>query len=139
VTFAICFDFPEAPGEPLFAGWAGDAPGFAPTLATAMRFDDWDVAERFLANSYGPSIGECGAVVEVAELMSAFSEREPQSLTVTPHADGARPELGSGGPSRSESADPPAAVVRAGLEAPTQWGDDEWYLPVPGPDTRRLP
>jgi hypothetical protein len=67
VKFAICFDFPEAPGEPLFAGWAGNGtPGFAPTLATAMRFDEWDVAERFLANSYGPSVGECGAVVEVA-------------------------------------------------------------------------
>jgi site-specific DNA-methyltransferase (adenine-specific) len=37
---------------------------------------------------------------------AALSEREPQSLTVTPHADGARPPLGSGWPSRSESAAP---------------------------------
>jgi hypothetical protein len=34
----------------------------------------------------------------------ALSEREPQPLSVTPHAGGARPPLGSGGPSRSESA-----------------------------------
>jgi hypothetical protein len=72
--------------------------------------------------------------------MSALFEREPQSLTVTPHADGARPALGSGGPSRSENAAPTAAAVRATLYLPTQWGHEErgdGYSPVRDPDVRR--
>jgi hypothetical protein len=62
--------------------------------------------------------------------MSVLSEREPQPLTAKPHADGTRPPLGSGGPSRSENTAPPAAVVRAALDAPTQWGGCD-------PDARR--
>jgi hypothetical protein len=61
--YLICFDFPEL-DEPVFAGWAGDAPGISPTMAGAMRFELEADAERFLANSYGPNIGEYGTVVE---------------------------------------------------------------------------
>jgi hypothetical protein len=43
-----------------------------------------------------------------------LSEREPQFQSVKPHAGGTRPPLGSGGPSRSESA---AAAIFPDLEA----------------------
>jgi hypothetical protein len=71
--------------------------------------------------------------------VTVLSEREPQSVTVTPHADGARPPLGSGGPSRSENTAPTAAAVRATLYLPTQWGHEErgdGYSPVRDPDAR---
>ncbi len=64
--YAICFDFPEMNGEPIFAGWANEAPGFAPKLDTAMVFETEQHAEQFLMLSYGP-IAECGTVVEVGE------------------------------------------------------------------------
>ena len=63
--YTICFDFPEMPGEPQFAGWFKGTPGFAPQLETAILFDDEETAQRFLDASYGPEIGECGRVVEV--------------------------------------------------------------------------
>ena len=44
-AYAICFDFPEAEGDPIFAGWFKGGLGFAPSLATAAT--------------------ECGTVVEV--------------------------------------------------------------------------
>jgi hypothetical protein len=65
MSYAICFDFPEAPGEPIYAGWAGDQLGFAPTLTTAATWGDEETAQRYLDN-YGPSIRECGVVVEVS-------------------------------------------------------------------------
>lgn len=65
MKFAICFDFPEMP-DPLFAGWLHDgALGFAPTLKTAARFENWDAAERTIANSYGDETGQFASVVEV--------------------------------------------------------------------------
>ena len=67
MTYAICFDFPDAAGDPLFAGWLKDGGiGFSPTLEKAARFETELVAERVLANSFGSAIGEFGSVVEVA-------------------------------------------------------------------------
>lgn len=66
VNFAICFDFPEN-DDPVFAGFAGDALGFAPTLRTAVKFDRETDAERTLQNGYGPSTRPYGVVVEVCE------------------------------------------------------------------------
>jgi hypothetical protein len=63
--FTICFDFPELEGEPQFAGWYKGTPGFAPSLASAMLFDDEETAERFLNGSYAAETAECGRVVEV--------------------------------------------------------------------------
>jgi len=66
MTFAICFDFPETPGQPLFAGWLYDGGlGFAPRLETAARFDTWEAAERTLENSYGRETRTFGTVVEL--------------------------------------------------------------------------
>jgi hypothetical protein len=64
--YAICFDFPEAEGEPLFAGITHDGTmGFAPTLRTARFFGSETVAERVLANSYGNETRQYAVVVEV--------------------------------------------------------------------------
>jgi hypothetical protein len=70
VKYAICFDFPEAPGEPVFAGWVEEKSGarslgWAPTLKTAAFWDEKEVAQRHLDNGYGDSMRECGTVVEV--------------------------------------------------------------------------
>jgi hypothetical protein len=69
VKYAIRFDFPEAPGEPVFAGWVeesgGRSLGYAPTLKTAALWDEEEIAQRHLQNGYGPSMRECGTVVEV--------------------------------------------------------------------------
>lgn len=51
-TYAIRFDFPER-DEPLFAGEHKGALGWAPTLQTALLFDDADKAAAHLANGYG--------------------------------------------------------------------------------------
>lgn len=64
--YAICFDFPETPGEPWFAAFVGDAPGLTTNLQEAERFAKEDDADRFLTTAYGPSVNECGTVVEVA-------------------------------------------------------------------------
>lgn len=63
--YAICFDFPEFDGEPLFAGWTGGIPRYARTLATAMRFPTDSEAEAMLRNSYGKETRTYGVVVEV--------------------------------------------------------------------------
>ena len=65
-AYAIRFDFPEASG-PIFAGAAGGAAGFAPSLETATVFEDIRDAERFLANAYGAETAALGRVVAVED------------------------------------------------------------------------
>lgn len=62
MRYAIRFDFPEGA---VYAGEAGDSLGFAPTLATALMFEDPDVALRFLTNGYGEEVRSLGQVVTV--------------------------------------------------------------------------
>jgi hypothetical protein len=69
MTYAICFDFPERPGEPVFAGWAGDQLGFAFSLESAATWDSEEIAERWLNNNYGDETRKCGTVVEVEEAL----------------------------------------------------------------------
>jgi len=64
MSYAICFDYPEA-DEPVFAGLAGDTFGFAPTLKTAIRFDTEEAAAQALENCYGEGSRPFGTVVEV--------------------------------------------------------------------------
>ena len=61
MPWAIQFDYPEAV-SPLYAGEYKGALGWAPTLATAYRFETQEAAERVLAN-YGSS-AEYGRVIE---------------------------------------------------------------------------
>lgn len=64
MSFAIAFDFPEA-DDPVFAGLTGDGGmGFAPTLATALRFTRELDAERTLENGYSGETRSYGVVVE---------------------------------------------------------------------------
>jgi hypothetical protein len=63
--YAICFDFPELEGQPLFAGWAGDQLGFAYDLRTAAKFDTEEIAENHLRNNWGKQVNQWGTVVEV--------------------------------------------------------------------------
>ena len=65
--YAICFDFPENPGEPWFAAMLSDGIGFAMNLENAMKFEHELAAEALLRYSYGPNIRECGTVVEVGQ------------------------------------------------------------------------
>lgn len=62
MSYAIRFDFPELE-QPLFAGKAEGAAGFAPSLRTADLYDDRDVAERVLQNAYGDEVRKLGRVV----------------------------------------------------------------------------
>jgi hypothetical protein len=64
VKYAIVFDFAEGIG-PVFAGLSDGALGFAPTLATALLYDNEEAAERVLKNGYGKETSAYGAVVEV--------------------------------------------------------------------------
>lgn len=61
MSYAIRFDFPE--GDTPYAGLHKGALGFAPTLATALLFDDADRA-RALIGGYG-TLGEWAKVVPV--------------------------------------------------------------------------
>jgi hypothetical protein len=63
MSYAIRFDYPEGT-EPLFAGMHKGALGWAPTLKTALMYDDADVAARVLENGYG-STAKFGRVVQV--------------------------------------------------------------------------
>lgn len=60
-TYTIQFDYPEGT---CWAGMHKGALGWAPTLATALLFDDADRAKATLDNAYGPS-SEWGRVVQV--------------------------------------------------------------------------
>lgn len=64
MTYAIQFDWPEA-DKPCFAGLHKGAAGWAPTLKTAMFWDDPDDAARWLVNAYGPNTATYGRVVQV--------------------------------------------------------------------------
>jgi hypothetical protein len=64
VKYAICFDYPEA-DDPYFAGEFKGGLGWAPTLATALLFDDEETAERTLENGYTPANQVYATVVEV--------------------------------------------------------------------------
>lgn len=66
MSYAIRFDFPDDWPEPgqLFAGMYKGAFGWAPTLATALLYDDEETAQRVLANGYG-SAAKYGSVVLV--------------------------------------------------------------------------
>jgi hypothetical protein len=64
--YAIAFDFPEG-GDPYFAAFIGDGPGYTTDLSAAETFGDEAAAEWFLRNSYGPMTAEWGVVVEVGQ------------------------------------------------------------------------
>lgn len=64
MTYAVRFDFPEGA---VYAGIADGSYGFAPTLATAEMFEDFDTANRTMRNAYGAAIVEYGRVVEVGD------------------------------------------------------------------------
>ena len=60
-TYAIRFDYPEGS---VYAGMHKGALGWAPTLATALLFDDAEKARRLLTAGYGRS-AEWAKVVPV--------------------------------------------------------------------------
>lgn len=67
-AYVIRFDFPADPNagamaSTIYAGWAGDTLGFAPTIDTAARFKTEAIAKRTLENSYGENMQEVGSVV----------------------------------------------------------------------------
>jgi len=64
MSYAICFDYPEA-DEPVFAGMHKGGLGWAPTLKTALIFENEEDAARTLENGYGEHTRAYGAVVEV--------------------------------------------------------------------------
>lgn len=65
VTYAIRFEFPEGP--PAFAGDYKGAAGFAPSLRTAILFEDEDAAHRILTNAYGEQTQKYGRVILVRD------------------------------------------------------------------------
>jgi hypothetical protein len=62
--WAVRFNFPDG-GPEYYAGLAGGAFGWAPTLDSALTYDRQEEAERVLANAYGPTARQYGEVVEV--------------------------------------------------------------------------
>jgi hypothetical protein len=62
--FAIRFDYPND-GPIMWAGMHKGAFGWAPTLASALIYNDRETAERVLANAYGPTSQTIASVVEV--------------------------------------------------------------------------
>jgi hypothetical protein len=66
VSYAICFDFPETSGDPLFAKRLSDALGWTMNLSAATRFATVDEAQRTLENGYSANVAEYGRVVEVS-------------------------------------------------------------------------
>lgn len=67
MTYAIRFDFPEGT---VYAGLHDGALGFAPTLRTALLFDDADKARDNLVNGYGMATRLWGRVVIVDTVAS---------------------------------------------------------------------
>jgi hypothetical protein len=65
MRYAICFDFPELEGEPLFAGRDDDLPLITQSLAEAATFDTEDQAEDFL-DGYKEEVRGYATVVEVS-------------------------------------------------------------------------
>jgi hypothetical protein len=64
MTFAICFDFPNAEGDPWFGKLMEGQPGLTPQLDEAQTFASETLAEGFL-DGYGPWLGGYATVVEV--------------------------------------------------------------------------
>jgi hypothetical protein len=64
MSYAIRFDYPEA-DSPAFAGKYKGALGWAPTLATALIYEDAETALRTLENGYGEGTRPWGRVVQV--------------------------------------------------------------------------
>ena len=62
MKYAVRFDYPDVT---FYAGLAKGAFGWAPTLKTALLYDDAESAQRVLKNAYGPSANEWGKVVSV--------------------------------------------------------------------------
>lgn len=68
MKYLIEFDFSpddDGPRSLLWAGMAGDAPGFAPQQETAIEFDTENEATQFMIAAYGPSLREVASVVEL--------------------------------------------------------------------------
>jgi hypothetical protein len=65
MSYAIRFDYPETPNRPIYAGMHKGALGWAPTLATALLYDDAETATRVLANGYGRETQSFGTIIEV--------------------------------------------------------------------------
>lgn len=63
---AYAVEFYDPDGGKWYAGMHKDAFGFAPTLATALIYDDPDTAKRVLDNAYGNFGKQYGSVVRVA-------------------------------------------------------------------------
>ena len=53
MRYAIRFVDPDDPGGAFYAGDYNGAMGFAPTLKTALIYDDEETARRALENGYG--------------------------------------------------------------------------------------
>jgi hypothetical protein len=64
MPYMLCFDFPEANGEPMFGYRGVEGWGLTMSLASAERFVTEAIAERTLANAYGQETRSWGAVVE---------------------------------------------------------------------------
>lgn len=65
--YLIEFDLSPDDYGPRSIVWAGpvkDGPGWAPQKETAYTFPTPGEAEEFLEATYGPSLRECGTVVE---------------------------------------------------------------------------
>jgi hypothetical protein len=66
MQYLIQFTDPKS-GVKCWAGMAGDTYGFAPTPATAIRFDSKEHAERIKHAAYSKSMAEIGAAVPAPE------------------------------------------------------------------------
>ena len=64
-AYVIRFDFPEG-GPPFYAGMHKGAFGWAPTTATALVYEDPEIAERVLCNAY-LVLAEHGRVVALED------------------------------------------------------------------------
>lgn len=63
--WAIRFDFPE--GGTLYAGRYKGGFGWAPTLATALKYNERETANRVAANAYPRAWQEFVTVIEVPD------------------------------------------------------------------------
>jgi hypothetical protein len=63
--WVICFDFPDRGGIQFAAPSRNGALGFAPSVATAIRFESAEAAWRTLENGYADTVREFGRVVEM--------------------------------------------------------------------------
>lgn len=73
MTYAIRFDFPDL-GPPYYAGMHKGGLGWAPTLKTALLYDDIDVATRMLTNGYG-NLAVHGRVIVVRDGQAVARKR----------------------------------------------------------------